>query len=129
MGQPRSLNAAGIEEEIAGEEAQDLDQADMFTGGADSEILQDEEEVAAIHCETTARQFTARRQRERRKPREEERTSCESCPQSCACRRALVQERRERVQIFKHERAPITRPSMRHSFTLVSHAGGQRAGI
>ena len=53
MGQPRSLNAAGIEEEIAGEEAQDLDQADMFTGGADSEILQDEEEVAAIHCETT----------------------------------------------------------------------------
>ena len=53
MGQPRSLNAAGIEEEIAGEEAQDLDQADMFTGGTDSEILQDEEEVAAIHCETT----------------------------------------------------------------------------
>jgi hypothetical protein len=25
----------------------------MFTGGADSEILQDEEEVAAMHCETT----------------------------------------------------------------------------
>ena len=48
--------------------------------------------------------------------------ACESCPQSCACRRALVQGRRERVQIFKHERAPITRPSMRHSFTLVSHA-------
>ena len=53
MGQPRSLNAAGIEEQIAGEEVQDIDQADMFTGGADSEILQDEEEVAAMHCETT----------------------------------------------------------------------------
>jgi hypothetical protein len=30
-----------------------IDQADMFTGRADSEIVQDEEEVVAIHCETT----------------------------------------------------------------------------
>jgi hypothetical protein len=32
---------------------------------------------------------------------------------------------RECVQIFKHERAPITRPSMRHSFPLISHARPQ----
>lgn len=113
MEQPRSLNAAGIEEEIAGEEAQDLDQADMFTGGTDSEILQDEEEVAAIHSATTEG---------RRKTREEERTSCESSPQSCMCRRALVQGRQECAQIFKHERAPITRPCSRHSFPLTLHA-------
>ena len=81
-----------------------------------------EQTLRSYRTRRRSRQFTARRQRERRKPREEERTSCESCPQSCACRRALVQGRRERVQIFKHERAPITRPSTRHSFTLVSHA-------
>jgi hypothetical protein len=38
------------------------------------------------------------------------------------CRRALVQGRRECVQIFKHERTPITRPSSRHSFPLTLHA-------
>ena len=51
--QPRSLNAEGIEEEIAGENAGDLDQADMYSGGGDSELVQDDEEVADIHDEVT----------------------------------------------------------------------------